>query len=588
MLLKHSGNYHCNLKQLSNYVASPKYELRSIAFLVVPLVLVAFTHLWNPIEFNTIHPDEGYYIGRSIHVSEGLGPKEDAARYDHPYFGWLFLAGIFNIINYPNSANPTPGDVNSIETIWLFPRVTMGILAVIDTFLIYKIAERRYNRNAAFIAAILFAVMPYTLIIRYVLIEPIQLPFLLTSILFALYTGIRAKQKGSKDLVMVKSRENSERTSNKARGEGQVHGEGEGYSNFSEHTIMSNQNVILLLSSGIFLGLTIFTKVPAITLIPLVGFIVFTNNKKSFKALGIWIIPVILIPLIWPTHTVLVGEFDQWQEGIIYQTTRPSKPLLGAIDFFYDEDRVLLILGLVSFVFAAVIRKDFIFLIWVIPFLGFFYVVNYVSSFHLIPLIPAFCIGPAVMIADLSEKVMKNKKLVRRVLPFAIISAIGIFGLVSTTSLIVKARNSSDFDVIANVTRYLPASNEELGFAAYLATGNDGLDDISSNTKGIKNEPVTIVARNQYKFWIFKYVFDKLGYDYKTPFHMISNATLENARDGSEKILIIADEDLKKVVSGEELPRTPKAEIKAERISNLYNSTKTVAKTHNVEIRINY
>ena len=235
--------------------------------------------MWNPIGYPTIHPDEGYYIGRSIHVSEGLGPKEEAARYDHPYFGWLFLGSIFSVINYPDSTNPTPGNVNSIELIWLFPRVTMGLLAVADTFLIYKIAERRYSRNVAFIAAILFAVTPLGWLFRRMYLDPIQLPFLLTSILFALYTGIRAKQKESKDLVMVKSRKENERTSDKVGGERQVQGEGEGYSNFSGPTSMSNQNVILLLSSGIFLGLTIFTKVPAITLIPLVGFIVFTNNK---------------------------------------------------------------------------------------------------------------------------------------------------------------------------------------------------------------------------------------------------------------------------------------------------------------------
>ena len=93
----------------------------------------------------------------------------------------------------------------------------MGILAVIDTFLIYKIAECRYNRNVAFIAVILFAVMPYTWLIRNVLIEPIQLPFLLTSILFALYSGNRAKQKGSKDIVTVNTREENERTSEKVR-----------------------------------------------------------------------------------------------------------------------------------------------------------------------------------------------------------------------------------------------------------------------------------------------------------------------------------------------------------------------------------
>ena len=144
-------------------------------FLAIPLVLVVYTHLWNPVGFPTIHPDEGYYIGRSIHVSDGSGPKEDAARYDHPYFGWLFLGSIFNLIGYPDSGNPRPGDSNSIEMVWLFPRVTMGILAIVDTFFIYKIAERRYNRNVAFIAAILFAVMPYTWLIRRVLIEPIQM-----------------------------------------------------------------------------------------------------------------------------------------------------------------------------------------------------------------------------------------------------------------------------------------------------------------------------------------------------------------------------------------------------------------------------
>ena len=167
----------------------------------------------------------------------------------------------------------------------------------------------------------------------------------------------------------------------------------EGYNNYNSQTSMSHQNTILLLSSGIFLGLTIFTKVQAITLIPLVGFIVFTNNKKSFKALGLWIIPVILIPLMWPVHALYVGDFDQWQEGMIRHITRSDKPLLGAIDFFYNEDRILLLLGLVSFVFVAILRKDFIFLIWVTPFFALLYVVNYVSTFHLIPLIPAFCIG---------------------------------------------------------------------------------------------------------------------------------------------------------------------------------------------------
>lgn len=63
----------------------------------------------------------------------------------------------------------------------------MGLLAVVDTFLVYKIAELRYNNNRtiALIASILFAVTPFRWTIRRIWLESIQLPFLLCSILFA-------------------------------------------------------------------------------------------------------------------------------------------------------------------------------------------------------------------------------------------------------------------------------------------------------------------------------------------------------------------------------------------------------------------
>jgi hypothetical protein len=76
----------------------------------------------------------------------------------------------------------------------------------------------------------------------------------------------------------------------------------------------------------------------------------------------------------------------------------------------------------------------------------------------------------------------------------------------------------------------------------------------------------TFLIRNSRQFWIFQncIFFDKPRYDYKSKFNMISKATLENAKGRSEKILLIADEGMRKVVLGEELPRTSKAEIKAE------------------------
>ena len=55
----------------------------------------------------------------------------------------------------------------------------MGLLAVIDTFIIYKIAERRFDRTVALRASCLFAVMPATLQFRQVYLDNILMPFLL-------------------------------------------------------------------------------------------------------------------------------------------------------------------------------------------------------------------------------------------------------------------------------------------------------------------------------------------------------------------------------------------------------------------------
>src|ERR671922_868674 len=103
------------------------------------------------------------------------------------YFGQLFLAGMLGLAGYPHILNPSPGAIQSVEMLWAFPRIIMGLLAVMDTFLIYKISSGYYNRKVAIVASILFAVMPINLLIRRVLLEPIQLPFLLSAILFAVY-----------------------------------------------------------------------------------------------------------------------------------------------------------------------------------------------------------------------------------------------------------------------------------------------------------------------------------------------------------------------------------------------------------------
>ena len=146
---------------------------------------------------------------RTMHVLEGLGPHDPANRfdhsqesttaYDHPFFGQLFLSSALNIMGFPYYLN-SDSTLSYVQSLYLSPRVIMGIIAIFDTFLVYKIGEIRYNRNVAFIAALLFAVMPLTWLLKRTVLDSIQLPFLLLSILFILcYNNWLKKGYGSRN-----------------------------------------------------------------------------------------------------------------------------------------------------------------------------------------------------------------------------------------------------------------------------------------------------------------------------------------------------------------------------------------------------
>ncbi len=198
---------------------------------------------------------------------------------------------------------------NTVKILYSVPRILMGLLAVVDTYLVYKIAEYRYNKTVAFIAVVLFAVMPITWILRKILLESILLPFLLLSILFTLYSHNKDNS------IYFKSRATNR--------------------NIWRSKIENQSTIFLVLLSGIFLGLSILTKVPAFTMIPLVGYLICicTNTDKSssnksnnhhidIKNIGIWFTPVILIPLIWPIYSILIDDFDLWLRDMTWNIQR--------------------------------------------------------------------------------------------------------------------------------------------------------------------------------------------------------------------------------------------------------------------------
>jgi 4-amino-4-deoxy-L-arabinose transferase-like glycosyltransferase len=458
--------------------------------MAIPVVLCAFTHLWNPIGFPALHGDEGHYMLKALSTLEGTG-LQPQNRYAAPYFGQLFLAGIFKIIGYPDSTNPVEGDVHSIERIWLVPRVLIGLLAVVDTLLIYKIAEGRYNRNVAFIASILFAVMPLSWVARTLFLESIQTPFLLMSILLAVYICCPLVNKGSKN-------------SNK-----------------------KGKTTFLILLSGVFLGLAIFTKIPVFTMIPLVGFLIYTNSNKNLKNLGLWFIPVILIPLIWPAHAMLAGELDMWFEGVLWQTGRGDKPLDDALLSFYKTDPVLLTLSVAGLLFTAIIKKDYIPIMGTIPFLILLYLLGYVSPFHFIPLMPLLCIAAAVLIADVPKKISNNKKIsIQKMLPVIVVSGIGAFGLVTTSLSLSKNLTSAELATLAFISQQLPNGDSQDGICRYV----------------ICNSDVTLIGNPIY-LWLPKYIFDK-DYEQRTYY---TSKQIE-----TEKFILIEDNGFNRQMSGDD------------------------------------
>jgi 4-amino-4-deoxy-L-arabinose transferase-like glycosyltransferase len=466
--------------------------------LVWILALSFFVHLWNVSGFPSVHPDEGTYMRRTMHIVTGLGPQDNSSQfdhtqltnstYDHPYMGPLFLAFVLKAIGYPDVLHPTD-DIHSIEMLYLIPRIIIGLLAVVDTFLLYKICERRYNRNVAIIASVLFAVMPSTWFLRRIVLDSILLPFLLSSVLFALYT----KQATIKDHY--------------------------------------KKSILLTLFSGIFLGLAIFTKAPAFTMIPMVAFLIYSisnfkannasisnNNKRSWGRIGLWFIPVVLIPAIWPAYAIYQGQFDEWFEGVYWQGTERSQEqgltIFNMINIFIRDDPLLLALGIAGLGLSA-IKRDLFPLLWTIPYLIFIYLVGWGNHFHWISILPVLCIASALFLNHMYNKIIEIKMPVSRIMPIIIISAIVIFGFTSTTLVITTNISSSQYGASAFTVSKLR-------------------DDAQNNT--------TVISGPVFS-WLFKYVYHKE--------HVLSHVRDSSVPINMYRTILIEDSTYRSIISGE-------------------------------------
>ena len=463
--------------------------------ILIPLSLSAFVHLWNPTGTPEIDGDEGHYIRRAVNIMLGEGAEETkilgpSPGYANPFFGQVFFGSVLTLINYPQSLSlDVKINANSVAALFLAPRVTLGVLAVIDTFLLFKIASSRYNRSVALVASILFAIMPFSLDIRRIFLETIQLPLILSSVLFAVYYN---KHTGSANSVI--------------RGK------------------LNSGKIICLFISGIFLGLAIFTKIPAFNMIPLVGILIYSNNRNvGIKALALWIIPVILIPTIWPSYAILSGEFDKWVNGISYQTNREGIGILSMEDLF-RVDPILLVLGISGGIFSLVIRRDYFCIAWIIPYIIFFSLIGIVRTHNYIPLLPGFCLAGGILMMEMYKLFQKYKTSIQRLLvPSSIIGTIFVIGFAITISQLIQDQTSTYFKLYSFIVGKLPTYND-----------NDKVN--------VKNK-VTVIGGNWVVSsfsWIPNYVyyndheFERLG----------TNSKIE-----SEKVLFVVDKRTRELMS---------------------------------------
>jgi hypothetical protein len=409
----------------------------------------------------------------------------------------------------------------------LIPRILMGALAVVDTFLIFKVAERRYNnRNVAFIAAILFAVMPMSWLVRRILLDSLFLPFLLLSILFTMDTKNRNTKSSDNPNYILDSKDYSD-----------------------------NKMSLLTMLSGIFLGLAIFTKIPAFTMLPLVGLLIYDNvngsRRRKLKNLGLWFVPVILIPLIWPTYAISAGELENWLNGLSWQAAElADRPIWNSLSDISKFDPVLFALGMSAILYSALIKRDRLIILWVVPFIVFFYFVDHLRDIHWIPIIPVFCIAVAVLIVDMSNKI--STKRLRQIILFSTISGIGIFGLVTTATLVTLNLNSTFFEIYAFIVAYLPSQDEAIG------------NDIEDRTIMMGHNWMQIYS------WIPKYIFDK-DHDFKTFKRFFGSVKEPNLpiKEGEKVLLLVDGNDLEDFILSESTKKNFKQK-------ELYNKTKLV------------
>ena len=319
-------------------------------WVLIPVALCAYTHMWNPAGFPDLYDDESAYISRSLGALDG----DVLHGYDHPFFGQVAIAGFMAAAGYPDVGEGA--DPEQLEKFYAVPRTFMGLLAVAGAFLVYRIADERYGPRAALLASVMFAVMPVSLVLRHVLLDSVMLPLVLLSVFLAMRAG----------------------------------------------RCPPSRRAPLLAAAGACMGLALLTKVPSLAALPLAAGLAYAARRQVSHAV-LYVAPAALTASAWPAAAALAGQLPAWLDAVLWQAGRANAGLPSALAVLFMTDPVMTALGACGLAYALATRDRFL-LLWMLPVLVFFGLLGYVVYYHLVLLLPAACVAAAAMIDKLAGR----------------------------------------------------------------------------------------------------------------------------------------------------------------------------------------
>lgn len=452
------------------------YESKYFTIVLIISTSTLF-HLYDVTGFPTIHVDEGTYMYRAMHFLTWGNVGWNVSFYDHPYFGPILLGMLLKVVIYPILILSDTQFQGFANDPYLIPRLIMSLFSIVDAFLVYALSKILYNRDVGILSAVLFSIMPFTWALRRIYLESLLLPLFLGSILLVLYSNYQYKS--------------------------------------------GRKSIWLLISiSGILLGLSIFTKAPIFLMIPLLIYLIYKQNNKLTYII-IFMIPVIVIPAIWPLDALIKGEFDQWTLGVTSQITRHNATMIEAIYNILEIDPIIFSIGFAGILFA-IIRRDYFILLGIIPFLVFFSIfISYVNWFYMIPIFGFVCIAASVLLIKIMVYFPKF-----RLFTFSVTWIVIAFGFLSTFLLILTDVGLFQHQTISYINAILSKGSIDFGSElednikqkspdpAYHEEDSQ-IEGDNSTDSNMNKSKITIISSPIYS-WIYKYIYsyNETSYSY--------------------------------------------------------------------------